>query len=228
VSPGDGSETSPPPVRVGLRPIANPLPLGFLALCGATFVVAGLNLGWVPPDQGRQVGLVLNAFVAPLQLVASVLGFLGRDVVAGTGMGVLTGTWLSTGLVLLTSAPGATSDALGLLLLVAATAMAVTASGAVGAKVVPALVLLTTSARFATTGLYELTASDGWKVAAGWVGVVLAFLAGYAALALVIEDAHHRTVLPLGRRGPGAAALHGGAPDQLQGIWHEAGVRGQL
>jgi uncharacterized protein len=33
-------------------------------------------------------------------------------------MGILAGTWLTTGLVQLTSPPGSTSDALGLLLLV--------------------------------------------------------------------------------------------------------------
>jgi uncharacterized protein len=33
-------------------------------------------------------------------------GYLGRDVVAGTGMGILSGTWLSVGLVTLTSPAG--------------------------------------------------------------------------------------------------------------------------
>jgi len=217
-----------PPVRIVLRPIANPLPLGFLALCGGTFVVAGLNLGWVEAVDGGQVALVLLAFVAPLQLLASVLGFLGRDIVAGTGMGVLTGTWLSVSLVLLTGRPGATSTALGLLLLVSALVMAVACAAAVSVKAVPALVIAATSLRFLTTGVYELTGSDGWKTGAGLVGLVLAALAAYAATALVLEDARHRTVLPLGRRGAGEAALVGGAADEVRSVWHEAGVRNQL
>lgn len=140
--------TEGPPVRIQLRPIANPLPLGFLALCAATFVVAGLNLGWVDAVEGRQVALVLLALVVPLQLVASVLGYLARDVVAGTGMGVLAGTWGSVGLVLLTGRPGAPSDVLGLLLVVSAVAMASVSVGAWPTKAVPALVLTTTSLRF--------------------------------------------------------------------------------
>jgi uncharacterized protein len=68
--------------------------------------------------------------VFPLQLVASVFGFLARDVVAGTGMGILAGTWLAVGLILLTGEPGSTSDALGLFLLIAAVAMLVPASAA--------------------------------------------------------------------------------------------------
>jgi uncharacterized protein len=43
------------------------------------------------------VALILIAFVFPLQLVASILGFLARDVVAGTGMGVLAGAGCRSG-----------------------------------------------------------------------------------------------------------------------------------
>jgi succinate-acetate transporter protein len=80
---------------VFLRPLANPLPLGFLALAGATLLVSGLQLEWLQPSDGMDVALILTAFVFPLQLVASVFGFLARDVVAGTGMGILAGTWLA-------------------------------------------------------------------------------------------------------------------------------------
>jgi succinate-acetate transporter protein len=86
-------------VRVTLRPIGHPLPLGFLGLTAATIVVSGLQLGWYRPTEGRTVALVLIAFVFPVQLVSSIFGFLGRDSVAGTAMGVLAGTWLTVGLV---------------------------------------------------------------------------------------------------------------------------------
>ena len=92
--------------RVVLRPIGNPLPLGFLALAGGTLLVSGLQLGWLQQEEGQQVALILIAFVFPLQLVASIFGFLARDVVAGTGMGVLAGTWLSIALIQLTGEPG--------------------------------------------------------------------------------------------------------------------------
>jgi hypothetical protein len=75
--------------RIVLRPIANPLPLGFLALGAGTLVVAGLQLDWFAATEGRSVALILLAFVFPLQLLAAIFGFFARDVVAGTGMGVL-------------------------------------------------------------------------------------------------------------------------------------------
>jgi uncharacterized protein len=205
--------TSP---QVFLRPLANPLPLGFLALAAATLLVSGLQVEWLQPLDGRDVGLILIAFVFPLQLVSSVFGFLARDVVAATGMGILAGTWLSVGLIRLTGEPGSTSDALGLFLLIAAVAMLIPAGAAATGKVAPLVVLGTTALRFAVTGLYELTAGDGWKMLAGIVGLVLGALAVYTALAMALEDVLHRTVLPVGRRG------------SARGVGEEAGVREQL
>jgi succinate-acetate transporter protein len=204
--------------RIVLRPIANPLPLGFLALSGGTLVVSGLQLGWLAPEEGHNVALILLAFVFPLQLVASVFGYLGRDVVAGTGMGLLAGTWLSIGLITLEGQPGSTSDALGLFLLLAAVAMAVPGSVAVTGKRVAAAVLGTTSLRFAVTGVYQLTASKTWEDVAGVVGLALCGVAIYAALALALEEGRHRTVLPIGRHSPKGPA----------GLEREAGVREQL
>ena len=214
--------------RIVLRPIGNPLPLGFLALAAATLLVSGLQLGWLEPSDGKAVALILIAFVFPLQLLASILGYLARDVVAGTGMGVLAGSWLSVALVQLNSPPGSTSDALGLFLLIAAVAMLVSAGAATTGKLVPATVLATTALRFAVTGAYQLTASPDWKQAAGIIGLVLCAFAVYAALAMALEDAKRETILPLGRRGVGRQSMGSGLDAQLEGIEHEAGVREQL
>ena len=214
--------------RVVLRPIGNPLPLGFLALAAGTLLLATLQLRWIPVGQGEQVGIILVAFVFPLQLVASIFGYLARDVVAGTGMGVLAGSWLSIGLVQLTSAPGSTSDALGVFLLSVGVLLLVPVAAAVSGKIVPALILGTTALRLALSGVFELTAADTWRVATGTVGLVLFVLAVYGALAMAIEDSKRRTVLPLGRRGAGHESMHGNLEDQLTRVEREAGVREQL
>jgi succinate-acetate transporter protein len=211
------------PARIVLRPIANPLPLGFLALAAGTLLVSGLQLAWLAPSDGSDVALILLAFVFPLQLVACVFGFLGRDIAAGTGMGLLAGTWLSIGLVTLTAPrPGATSDALGLFLLLAGAAMLVPFAVAAAGKLAAAAVLGTTALRFLLTGLYQLTGSSGLKQAAGIAGLILLAVALYAALALALEDARDDTVLPVGRRGAGT--LDGG----FDGLERSAGVRNQL
>jgi succinate-acetate transporter protein len=216
------------PARIMLRPLANPLPLGFLALAAATLLLSGLQLGWLAVDQGTAVAVILAAFVFPLQLLTSVLSYLARDVVAGTGMGILAGAWLSIALVTLVSPPGSTSDALGLFLLIAGVAMWVPASTAVAGKLVPAAVLGTAGLRFGLTGIYQLTGSSFWEHFAGIVGLFLCALGVYAALAMALEDARRETVLPLGRRGRGRESLEGGLDRQTLRIEGEAGVREQL
>lgn len=215
-------------VGVFLRPIANPLPLGFLALAAGTLMVSALQLGWLAPTDGQTVATILIAFVFPLQLLTSIFSYLARDVVAGTGMGILAGTWLTIGLVTLGAAPGATNDALGLFLLMAGVSMWVPATAAVSSKLVPGAVLGTAGLRFVLTGAYQLSAASSWEHIAGVVGLLLCALGVYAALAMALEDARGFSVLPLGRRASGQAAIDAGLAAQAAGIESEAGVRNQL
>ena len=174
------AEPSTQATRIVLRPIANPLPLGFLALGVATLILSALQLNWVPATEGHHVAIILLAFVAPLQLVASIFGFLARDAVAGTGMGVLAGTWLSISLVMWSATPGSNSKALGLLLLVASMSMTAPAIASSMGKLVATAVLATTSLRFAVTGVYQLTGSSSWKHAAGFIGLALFSSSGHS------------------------------------------------
>lgn len=64
-----------------------------MALAIGTLAFSALQLGWVPPAEARVVAITALMFTAPLQLIACLLGFHARDPAAGTGMGVLSGTW---------------------------------------------------------------------------------------------------------------------------------------
>jgi succinate-acetate transporter protein len=214
--------------RVVLQPLASPLALGFLGLAGATFTLAGLNLGWVDTEESQNVALIVFAFTVPLQFLASLIGFRARDGVAATGMGLLSGIWFAQAVVLVFAEPGSTSDALGLFLLLGGLAMLVPASAATAGKLVAALVLGTAALRFFTTGLYQLTDSDAWKTTAGVVGVILAVFAVYAPWAAELEDVWKRPVLPFGRRGAGRDAVARGLAAAEPDLLREPGVRGQL
>lgn len=214
--------------RVMLRPIAGPLALGFFGLAAATFVMSGLQLGWVDSTEGKQVAVCILAFTVPLQFTASLLGFLARDGVAATGMGVLAGTWAVIGLVTFSAKPGSTSDALGLFLLLAGVAIWAPASAAFVSKLVPALVLSIAGLRFLVTGVYQLTSNEAWEDTAGVIGLLLAAFAIYAAYAAELEDVLKRPVLPLGRRGRGESAVRGTYAEQIANVAHEPGVRQQL
>jgi len=222
-SPADRVDTV-----VSLRPIGSPMGLGFVGLATATLVVAGLQLGWVSADERTLVGALVIAFAVPLQLIASVLSFLGRDGTAGTGVGTLAATWLSIGVVLILSPPGSLSGALGLLLLASGTALILLAGLAGLSKLVPALVLLLAGTRFVLGGVYQLGAGAAWQDASAVVGLALSAAALYAAWAMELEDARGRTVAPLGRRGRGRDALDEPFAGQVEGLEHEAGVRKML
>lgn len=213
--------------RIVLRPIGSPLPLGFLGLVGATISLAGIQLGWVPANQHATVGLVMITFVFPLQLISSIFGFLSRDTVAGTGMGILAGTWLTIGIVTYQMPVTMGNRALALLLFVSAAAMLSPVSAAATGKLVPAIIMALAALRFALTGLYQWFGSP-WSHVSAWEGIVLACIALYGALGLELEDVLRRRALPMGRRGAGRRALDGSLTDEIHLLGREAGVREQL
>ena len=146
-------------VRIVVRPMASPMALAFLGVGAASLVLSGLQLGWDPQQQGTYVAVALSAFAFPLQFLASVFGFLGRDAVATTGMGLLACSWLVTGAVTYLAPPGATNPVLGVFLLFAGAALLVPATGAV---------LFLAGLRFLLTDAYQLTgAADVQYVADG-------------------------------------------------------------
>lgn len=214
--------------RIVLRPIASPLVLGFLALGGASVVFSGQQLHWYGAGQSSVVAVALMCFGFLLQSVASLFGFLARDVVTASAMGVLAASWLSLGLVTVLTAPGSTNPALGVLLVFAAVALLVPALAASFGKLVVALVLFTAALRFVLSGAYQLSAVPTLRTAAGIVGLVLSGVALYAALALGLEDLQRSTVLPVLRLGMGKTAMRGTPAEETAGLEHEAGVREQL
>jgi hypothetical protein len=190
-----------------------------------SFVLTGLQLGWIASSQSSDVGMILLAAVAPVELLTAVVGFFVRDVVIATGLGLLTGSWASVGWLLASSQPGSTSGALGLLAIAVAVAMLVPAAGAAWSKPVATVLLTVAAARFIFTGAYELGAPSVWQTVSGYVGLVLCASGLYGSLALTLEDARHHTVLPTSRRSTAKIAMRGNLREELEGIVHEAGVR---
>ena len=215
--------------RVTLRPIGSPLPLGVFALVPSGLLVAGFQLGWFATTDMKTIGYLLLGFAVPLQLLSSVLAFMGRDTLVGTSFGIFTGTWLAFSLTILTGTPGQTNAVLGVFFLsIAAIFAMLLGGGLAGGKAGAGFVVLAGSARFLLSGLYELNSSVGVEHAAGIVGLVFVAVAGYVGLASLIEDSAHRMILPLGRRGAARAAFSESLDSQLQELEHEAGVREQL
>jgi succinate-acetate transporter protein len=212
-----------------LRPVGTPLALGLAAIILGTTMLSGLQLGWLSgmADQ-RTVAFVSLAAAFPLELLAATLAFLGRDALAGTGLGTFSSVWAVSGLTLLTGPAGGTNDALGMFLLVGASLLALLLVSAGRSRVVLGVMISCGCVRLTLTGLYEITASSGLEAAAGISGLVLAAACAYGVVSLLSEDLPRAALLPVGRSGRAASSLDGGLGEQLKDLEREAGVRRQL
>jgi hypothetical protein len=212
-----------------LRPLGSPLPLGAFTLVPTGMLLAGLQLGWFIPADAKTIALLVLGFGVPLQLLSSILAFMARDALVGTGFGIFTGVWLAFGLSEVSGTVAQTSNVLGVFFLSCGALFAMlTGGGLAGGKAAAGAVILAGSARFLLSGLYELTASRGVERAAGIVGLVFVSVAAYVGLAALLEDSAHRSILPLGRRQRARAAIDEGLDAQLREVQQEAGVREQL
>jgi succinate-acetate transporter protein len=215
------------PVRIVLRPLASPLPIGFFAFAIGSFLFSTLELTWVAPGQSHQLAVIMIAFVAPLELIASILAFWARDAGGATALGLFGMTWATVGIITLTTdAPR--SPMLGVFMLSMTAVILAFALASAAHKPVLSGVALLAGLRFGLTGIFQIHGGSEWEHWSGWVGLPLSAAAFYLACATMVEDASHRTVLPLFRRGPARSAVEADLRSQVAAIEREAGVRGQL
>ncbi len=210
---------------VVLRPIGSPLTVGLSGLGIASLLESGLGLSWIPPSETTQVGLALLAVPFVLQLLACVFSYLARDGAVGAAVGVLSTTWLGLALLHLQSDSLRPDAALGLLLLGAGAALAISAVTISLANPLAGAIFGLAALRFVLAGVYELSSAQDWQHAASIVGLVISALVLYAVPAFELEGQRRRPVLPTLRRGRGRTGVYGSAREQLEGLAHEAGVR---
>ncbi|MFJ8007333.1 acetate uptake transporter family protein [Streptomyces fagopyri] len=214
-------------VRLMLRPIGTALPLGYLAFALGMIVLGGDSLGWFASEQVL-VGVVLASYVFPLQLVATVMAFLGRDSVGAATLGLFTTSWLAFGLVDIISEPGSRPTVLGVFSIAFGVIVLGLAGTACRAKPLFAAVLVLCSARAVFDGLSVLTGSPSLSFVTGVVALVTTVAAAYLGFALLIEDAWPRPALPVLRRAAAASAMDGELTAARGGILASPGVRDQL
>lgn len=223
--------TETPAARIVLRPLASPLPLGFLAFGTGVMLATALEAHWMSGSQSVMLAALAFAFVAPLELVAMVFGFLERDTAAGTTMGLFALSWVALALYQLLLPPDAASGAMGWFSLMLAASTVLLGSVALASKPFFSLILYLAGFRFVLQAVHMFRggAARGALAALSIIdGIALVALSLYGALALLLEDGRKHTVLPLFRKGPARAALEGGAGDQLRDVLREPGVRSEL
>jgi uncharacterized protein len=213
--------------RIVLRPVGSPLPIGFFSFGVGMLLLGCLSIGWIPAAEQKNVGMMLIAFVFPLELIATVVAFLARDTLGATTLGLFAASWLTIGWADRVSPPDQTSIALGIYLFGFGTVAFMLALMSTLGKPFFTVLLLVAVARMVLAGYYEIGGTHGWAKVSGGFAIALAALAMYGGAALSLEDARHRELLPLFRRGAADEAFEG-FDAQLERLEAEPGVRQQL
>ena len=215
-------------VRIVVRPFASSLPLGFFSFAIGMLLLGGLANGWLHASDQHTVGLLLAAFVFPLETIAVVIAFLARDTFGATGLGMFSTSWLAFGLADLTSPAGQLSRAVGLMDFGFGFAIVVLAAAAFMGKPLIGTVMSLAAVRVVFSGVHEFGGPSSLWTAAGWLGVAIFVLAVYGGLAFLLEDVLQQEVLPVFRIGTSRHSVEGDLHEQLRGIGREAGVRHTL
>jgi succinate-acetate transporter protein len=214
--------------RIFIRPLGSALPLGFLSFGVGMFILGGIGVHSIPAADVKTAGLLIAAFVFPLELIATVIAFLARDTTGATTLGLFAGSWLAVGLVFMNAKPGETSRSLAYFLVYFGALVVLLAIAAMFGKPLIGVLLVLSSARAILAGIYEFTGDKGWETIGGALAFLIAGIALYGGLAFLLEDIHGRAVLPVFRRGEARDAIEGGLGDQLSRLENETGVRSQL
>ncbi len=215
-------------VRVVVQPYATALPLGCFAFGIGNTILAAFTVHWIPVTDTHTVALMMLAFVAPLELIPCLIAFLSRDTGTATAMGIFAGSWVVFGMQLLSAGEGALSPAEGVFLMLLALCLAILAAGTFSGKPLIGVLFCVAMLRSFGGGLLQFGFTGPVTVATAVLGFVLASLAFYSGLGLLMEDIMQRPLAMMFRSGKAKTAMTASLREQLENVAREAGVRQQL
>ena len=208
-----------PQARISLQPIAPPSILGLYGFAGATFMVAAHMAHWFGTAQTDLVLFPFAAFFGGLaQFLAGMWSYRARDGVATAMHGMWGAFWMAYGLLMVLVAAGkvvippngGAFPALGFWFIVLA---AITWAGMVAAAAessVVATVLGFLAAGSTIAAIANLNGIEGLSVLAGYLFIISAVIAWYAATALMVNAVYGRVVMGLGSKRSGAPGIQAG------------------
>jgi uncharacterized protein len=217
------------PAQIYLQPIAAPSILGLYGFAAATFIVAAHMAGWFG---GAATDFYLVPFAAVFggiaQFSAGMWSFKARDAVATAMHGTWGSFWISYGLLQWAFLSGTLPKPAGpfpsmgywFIALAAITWMGCWAAGAESKVISTVLGFLAAGSTVAA--ISNLIGSSGLTVFAGYLFIISAIIAWYAASALMLEGAFNRPVLGLGK-----TRLAAQGPKLVPGRGEPGVIRGQ-
>src|SRR4051812_16912844 len=174
------------------------------------FLYAAVDAPWVKPEAWRSLGLLIAAFVTPLELIATIFAFLARDTVAAAALGLFSASWLVGGLLTMNAKAGILDPGFGYFLLAFTIVIVLLGAAAFLGKPLIGTLLIVSSVRGVLVATTQLGGGAGWTRAAGWLALAIFCIAMYGGLAFLLEESLGRAVLPIGRRGGSREAMEGG------------------
>lgn len=223
------AEESAASAQVWLQPIAPPSILGLYGFAGATFMVAAYMAHWFG---SATTPMYLAPFAAIFggiaQFSAGMWAFRARDGVATAMHGMWGAFWIAFGLLQLAFMTGTLAKpvgafpGLGYWFIVLAAITWVGCAGAAAENRALATVLGFLAAGSTAAAVGNLVGSEACKMIGGYLFIISAFVAFYAASALMLEGAWKRPVLRIGKT---QLAKH--QPSLVPGRGEPGVIRGQ-
>jgi len=198
-----------PEAHISLQPIAPPSILGLYGFAGATFMVAAHMAHWYGTAQTDMVLWPFAAFFGGLaQFLAGMWSYKARDAVATAMHGMWGAFWMAYGTLMLLvgagkvviPANGAAFPALGFWFIVLAVITWAGTFAASAESSVVSTVLAFLAAGSTLSAIAELGGVEGLRIVAGYLFIISALVACYAATALMVNSAFGRVVLGLGKK----------------------------
>jgi len=224
VYPGNGT-----PARIYLQPIAAPSILGLYGFAGATFMVAANMAHWYGnANSAIYLAPFVLIFGGFAQFLAGMWAFRARDGVATAMHGMWGSFWIAYGILQLMFASGRVAQPAGpfvelgywFIILAVITWSGAYAAAAENKGLV--LVLSFLAAGSTTTAIGELTGTEWLMILSGYLFMISAVCAWYAATALMVNEAQGREVMKVGK-SPHVAAM----PPVSIGTGEPGVIRGQ-
>ena len=206
-SEGISSTAANPQPRVFLQPIAAPSILGLYGFAGATFMVAAYMAHWFGSAHSIMLLVPFAAFFGGLaQFLAGMWAFKARDGLATAMHGMWGAFWMAYGILAWFIATGRAVAPGGVMfpelgywfiVLAAITWVGAGAAAAENKALVTVLAFLAGGSTIAAIGF--LVGADHLLMLAGYLFIISALVAWYAASALMLFESYGREVWPVGK-----------------------------
>ncbi len=213
-----------PRTRVMLQPLAAPSILGLYGFAGATFMVAANMAHWFGSPESVLTLVPFAAIFGGLaQFLAGMWAFKARDAVATAMHGMWGSFWMAYGALIVlfaiqrTAPPEGVEAGIGYWFIVLAAITWVGAAASMAESNVVSAVLVFLAAGSTCAAIGNLIGSEPVRMLAGWLFIISAFIAWYAASALMLNEVFGRVVWPLGARSTPLVATGAGEPGVIRG-----------